>query len=95
MESKEHHGKQSKICEPATRTSFGKHRIMAKILTDPNCKWNNLFFEWMRLGVEYDKDWYTVYIDYDALDDLPCDLPHFYVGTNLEQLKDGSLDEFL
>jgi hypothetical protein len=42
----------------------------------------------MRLGVEYDSDWYNVVnIDYDTLNDLSDDLLHFYKGIDLEQLE--------
>jgi hypothetical protein len=52
---------------------------MAKILTYLDHEWNYLFFEWMRLGVEYDDDWSSMgNIGYEVLDDLPNDFPHFY-----------------
>jgi hypothetical protein len=44
---------------------------MAPIPIDPDCVWNYSFYEWIDLGVEIDKDWYSVgNIEYDALDDL-------------------------
>lgn len=57
---------------------------MVKIPIDPDCEWNYLFFEWMRLGVDYLEEWYSVgNIDYDVLENLLDDLPHFYVDTNI------------
>ena len=42
----------------------------------------------MKLGVEYDDNWYSVgNINYDALDDQPNDPPYFYADLYLEQLK--------
>jgi hypothetical protein len=72
-----------------TYSYLNKHMIRAKIPTNPDYEWNYLFFKWMRLWVEYDDDWYSMAnIDYEVLDDLPDDDPHFYVDADLEQLED-------
>jgi hypothetical protein len=47
---------------------------MAPIPIDPDYVWNYSFCEWIDLGVENDKDWYSMgNIEYDALDDLRSD----------------------
>jgi hypothetical protein len=52
---------------------------MAPIPIDPDCVWNYSFCQWIDLGVEIDKDWYSVgNIEYDALDDLRGDFPQLF-----------------
>ena len=47
---------------------------MIPILIDPDYMWNYFFCKPMDLGVEIDKDWYSVdNIEYDTLDDLRGD----------------------
>ena len=53
--------------------------VMAHIPIDADCVWNYSFCEWIDLGVEIDKDWYSVgNIAYDALDDLQGDFSQWF-----------------
>ena len=62
-----------------TKKGLFSLRIMALIPIDPNCVWNYSFYEWIDLGVEIDKDWYSMgSTEYDALDDLRGDFPQLF-----------------
>jgi hypothetical protein len=63
---------------------------MAPIPIDPDCVWNYSFCEWIDLGVEIDKDWYSVgNIEYDALDDLRGNF-HNCLKRMMYRLMDGT-----
>ena len=57
---------------------------MASIPIDPDYVWNYSFCEWIDLGVEINKDWYSVgNIKYNALNDLLGDFPQLFEEDDL------------
>jgi hypothetical protein len=57
---------------------------MAPIPIDPDYVWNYYFCKWIDLGVEIDKDWYSVgNIEYDALNDLRGNFPQLFEEDNV------------